>query len=247
MWRARDAISALAVPESIQSVILSRLDRLEGHVKHVLQSAAVIGRLFRRRLLEQVAQSDAEVQSTALVLDSALADLEDRQLIYEERAIPEEEYSFQHVLTRETVYHNILRRRRVDFHRQVAEAIEALYAEGLEDFYEQLAHHYDLAGATEKAIEYLLKAGEKARRAFLNEEAPAYFQRALARLDELPRSRATDEQRLLALEGLGHTAYAVGDMEQVEASSVRPAIWGVPWSCPPMTWCGASIDGWPVR
>ena len=84
--------AAFAVPESIQSVILSRwIGWRRGHVKHTLQSAAVIGRLFRRRLLEQVAQSDAEVQSTALVLDGALADLEDRQLIYEERAIPEEE------------------------------------------------------------------------------------------------------------------------------------------------------------
>ena len=76
--------------------------------------------------VDLVAQKEA-------ALDGALDELEDRQLIYEERAIPEEEYSFQHVLTQQTVYHNILRRRRTLFHREVAEALEHLYGDSLED------------------------------------------------------------------------------------------------------------------
>jgi tetratricopeptide (TPR) repeat protein len=216
VWRARAEIGELAVPESVQSVILSRVDRLDEEVRRVLQSAAVIGRLFQRRLLGQVTQKEAE-------LDHALRELEDRQLIYEERAIPDEEYSFEHVLTQETVYHNILRRRRAVFHQQVAEGIERLYADSLEGYYEQLAHHYDRAGAAEKAIEYLLKAGEKARRAFLNDEALAYFQRALERLEGRESTRAHDEQRLTARQGLAHTWYALGEKERA-ADSFRQAI-----------------------
>ena len=75
------------------------------------------------------------------------------------------------------------------FHQQVGEAIEALYQDGLEEYYEQLAYHYERSAADEKAVEYLLKAGEKARRAYLNEEAIGYFQRALERLDRLGAGR----------------------------------------------------------
>jgi predicted ATPase len=84
VWRARDEIAAVAVPESVQSVILGRVDRLDRETKHVLQSAAVIGRLFRRRLLERVARQEG-------ALERALAELEDRTLIYPERVVPEEE------------------------------------------------------------------------------------------------------------------------------------------------------------
>jgi predicted ATPase len=57
--------------------------------------------------------------------------LEDQALIYQERVVPEEEYSFKHVLTQETIYQNILRRRRTGFHQKVAEAMESLYQDGL--------------------------------------------------------------------------------------------------------------------
>jgi len=160
VWRAREGIESITVPESIQSVILSRVDRLEQHVKGVLQRASVIGRLFQRRVLEYTLQQEAE-------LERILWELEDQALIYQERVVPEAEYSFKHVLTQETIYQNILRRRRAAFHQTVAEAMEVLYQGGLEEWYERLAYHYDRSGAAEKAVEYLLKAGEKSHRAYL--------------------------------------------------------------------------------
>src|SRR5207248_9405873 len=190
-------------PESIQSVILTRVDRLEQELKHVLQSAAVIGRLFQRRLLAQVTRKEQE-------LERMLWALEDLQLIYQEQAVPEEEYSFKHVLTQETVYGSILRGHRTVFHQQVAEAIESLYQEGLDEYYEQLAYHYERSGADEKAVEYLLKAGEKARRANLNEEAINYFQRALQRLEAEALREARKEWRLEGLKGLGQIQHRIG-------------------------------------
>ncbi len=171
-WRARPALGGVAVPESIQGVILSRVDRLQEETRRVLQGASVIGRVFRRRLLARVTQQEAD-------LDRALWELEERALIYEGRVTPEPEYSFQHQLTQQTVYQNLLRRHRQAFHRQVAQAIEALYADGLDEFYEQLAYHYDRAGERAKAIEYLVKAGQKAAGRFANHEAIAHFDRAL--------------------------------------------------------------------
>ena len=162
----------MAVPESIQGVILSRVDRLRQETRRVLQSASVIGRVFRRRLLAHVTSQESD-------LDRALWELEERALIYEGRVTPEPEYSFQHQLTQETVYRSLLRRQRQAFHQQVAEAIEVLYADGLDELYEQLAYHFDRAGETAKAMEYLVKAGQKAAGRFANAEAITHFDRAL--------------------------------------------------------------------
>ncbi|HEY1297074.1 MAG TPA: AAA family ATPase [Chloroflexota bacterium] len=171
-WCARPEIAGVAVPASIQSVILSRVDRLQEDTRHVLQSASVIGRVFRRRVLARVAQREAD-------LDRTLWELEERALIYEGRITPEPEYAFQHQLTQQTVYNNLLRRQRELFHREVAAAIEVLYADGVEEFYEQLAYHFEHGGATDQALSYLMKAADKAVAQNALHQAVAFYDRAL--------------------------------------------------------------------
>src|SRR5207244_8607191 len=134
--------------------------------------ASVMGRLFQRRVLEHVLSSPvsgrrpADGGAAARAVDGALAVLADEALIYEERVVPEEEYSFKHVLTQETIYQSIPAPPRQRLHQRVAAALEAIYRDELEGHYEQLAHHYERSTAHDKAIEYLLKAGEKAKRTF---------------------------------------------------------------------------------
>jgi hypothetical protein len=186
-WRAGPEIAGVAVPASIQSVILSRVDRLQEDARRVLQRASVIGRVFRRRVLARVAQREAD-------LDRTLWDLEDRALIYEGRITPEPEYAFQHQLTQQTVYNNLLRRQREQFHREVAAAIEALYADGLDEFYEQLAYHFEHGGAADQALAYLTKAADKAVAQNALHQAVAFYDRAVAlatdgRVGELCRRR----------------------------------------------------------
>jgi predicted ATPase len=195
-WRVRTGRAPLAVPEGVQSLILGRVDRLDDPTKHVLQVASVIGRAFRRRVLARAIQGEPDLQS-------ALWELEERALVYQERAVPEVEYSFRHVLTQEAVYRNVTRRRRQILHRQVAEAIEALYAERLEEYSEQLAHHYDRAGDAAKAVRYLRQAGEKAWRSYANEEAIAHLSRGLELLQTMPITPERDRQELDLLVSLG--------------------------------------------
>jgi DNA-binding SARP family transcriptional activator/regulation of enolase protein 1 (concanavalin A-like superfamily) len=215
-WQAREGIGALAVPESVQSIILSRVDRLERDARRVLETAAVIGRLFRRRWLERSI-------FTETAPESALRELEDRGLIYPERLVPETEYSFQHVLIQEAIYQSLSRRHRAALHQQVAEAIEALHPAGLDAYYEQLAYHYERSAADEKAVEYLLKAGEKARRIYLCREAIGYFARALDRLGHCAPADAHSQRRLEALKGLGLSHFDLGDLAEAEAR-LRQAI-----------------------
>ena len=171
VWRAHEDIESVKLPESIQSVIFSRIDRLEEQEKRVLQSAAVIGRIFSKRILDYT--TDGETG-----LENSLWKLEDLALIYQERVIPEEEYSFKHVLTQETVYQSILRRHRKRFHRQVADAMEVLYQNSLDEYSEQLAYHWERADDADKAVIYLGKAGEKALANYANEDAVAHFKRS---------------------------------------------------------------------
>jgi DNA-binding SARP family transcriptional activator len=200
---------AVGVPGSVQSVILSRLDRLDGELRRVLESASVMGRLFRRHLLEQIAEPETGIERV-------LWELEERGLIYQERVVPEAEYSFKHVLTQETIYGSLLLRQRAVLHQQVAEAVEALYREELDAYTEQLSYHYDRSEADEKAIEYLLKAGEKSRRAYLNEGAIDYFRRALMRLERTGLGEARKAWRLEALEKLGRTYHGMGELPAAE-------------------------------
>jgi class 3 adenylate cyclase/two-component SAPR family response regulator len=216
VWRAREGIQAVAVPETVQSLILSRVDRLRPDLKQILQSASVIGRVFRTRLLAGLVGEETG-------LERALGELEDQGLVYQERAVPEEEYSFKHVLMQETIYQSILRRHRAGFHQQVAEAMEALYREVLPEYYEELAYHYERSAGHEKAVEYLLKAGEKTKRAYLNEAAIGYFQRALERLAGSPPGQARKEWRLAALRGLGEIYHGIGREPEAE-EQFRQAI-----------------------
>ena len=158
------------------------------------------------------------------VLDRALAELEDRQLIYEERAIPEEEYSFQHVLAQETVYHNILRRRRVVFHRQVAEAIEGLYARVWTSTTSNWRTTTTRPAMAEKAVEYLLKAAEKARRALQNEAAIAFFEHALQQLEDSALGQAQGDWVLAAHVGLGQVHHDSQDHMVAAEAHLRQAI-----------------------
>ncbi|MGH7543873.1 MAG: ATP-binding protein, partial [Gemmatimonadota bacterium] len=179
-WRAAPGPVDLGVPATIQGIVLSRIDRLAEPLKGVLQRASVIGRVFGSELLSAVAEDHLD-------LETALRDLEGADLIYLERVAPEEQYSFRHVFTRDTVYRSLLKARRAALHRTVGEAIEHLYADRLDEHVEALAHHFEHSTDDVKAAEYLVRAGEKATAAYSNEEAFAYLERAQERLGALSR------------------------------------------------------------
>ena len=207
VWRVREGIETDIVPESVQSIILSRVDLLDPELKQVLQSAAVIGRLFQQQILTRILPAEVD-------LEHALWLLEDHALIYQERIMPEEEYAFKQILTQKTVYHMIPRQRRTLLHRQVAQAMEQHYHGRLDRHFERIAYHYDRSDDLDKAVDYLLAAGDKARRAYLNNEAIGYFQRVLDRLDAVKVNDS--DRRVIALKGLGQVFVGTGQLAEAE-------------------------------
>jgi len=147
------------VPGTVQDVIAARIDRLAEAPKRTLQLAAVIGREFTRRLVDRLA--DVRERSDAL-----LRELTGLELILERRLFPELAYMFKHALTQDVAYGSLLVERRKQLHGLIGHAIEELYADRLPEHYEMLAHHFSRAEAWERALDYLLKAAEKAARAF---------------------------------------------------------------------------------
>ena len=172
-WRATAQIETVTIPDTVQGVIMARVDRLDEELKQVLRTASVIGRSFLYRVLRAIEQAVHE-------LDRHLDDLQAMELIREKQRIPELEYIFKHALVQESTYESMLLEKRRELHARVAQAIEILFSDRLEEFYSMLAHHYARAEAWEKAQEYLFKAGDQAGKIAADAEALAHYQQAMA-------------------------------------------------------------------
>ena len=179
-------LERLTVPDTVEAVIRSRVDRLAEPSQEALRLASVIGREFARRLLEAVAEG-------RLDFGGVLEGLASQELIRQVRLLPEAAYMFKHALMQGVVYETLLLQQRKILHGIVGRAIEALYPERLEEHYEALAHHYAHSDETEKAIEYVEKAGDKAANYFSLVEARKHYREAIRLLDamEIPPERMT--------------------------------------------------------
>ncbi|KKK91994.1 hypothetical protein LCGC14_2707370, partial [marine sediment metagenome] len=191
------------VPDTIQEVILSRIDRLERRAREAIQLASVIGREFTVRLLDRI--SDVEAK-----LDDLLGELKSLELIYEKTYFPELSYMFKHALTHDVAYSTLLLERRKALHRIVAAAIEELYADRLPEHYEALAHHYYEGQEWEKALDYLVKAGDKAAAAYANQDALDYYARALEVCERLGDTAL--ETAASAAQSRGFVNFTIGDL-----------------------------------
>ena len=127
---------------------------------------------------------------------------------------------FKHALTHDVAYSTLLLERRKALHRIVAAAIEELYADRLPEQYEALAHHYYEGQEWEKALDYLVKAGEKAAASYANQEALDYYARALDVCERLgdaaiETASAVAERRGFVNETVGDFRGAIADFERM--------------------------------
>jgi tetratricopeptide (TPR) repeat protein len=187
-WTMRAGWDARTLPETIEEVLSARIDLLPRAAAHALQTASVIGRRVPLPLLEGVARDVPD-------LAGAIDQLVDGTFLDRVDEDGEQALSFHHALVQDTAYSRILRRARRDLHRKVADVAEALYGAG-DDSIDLLARHLYLGAAGGKALDYLVRAGERAKRLFANEEAILHLQRAAeiagadtAMSDRLPEIR----------------------------------------------------------
>ncbi len=184
--------SDIHVPDTIQGIIAARIDRLEDNLKRTMQVASVIGREFAFRILQTITGMREE-------LKSHLLNLQGLEFIYEKSLFPELEYIFKHALTQEVAYNSLLVKRRKEIHERIGEAIEELYPERLEEFYEMLAYHYARGEALDKASRYQKLSGNKATRNHSVWEAYSFYKEALASLHRLPDTVENKKEKLEVL------------------------------------------------
>ena len=195
--------TALEVPDTIQGIIAARMDRLEENLKQIVQVASVIGREFAFRILHAISGMRKEVKADLL-------DLQRLELIYEKSLFPELEYIFKHALIQEVAYNSLLLKKRREIHEQIGHAIEDLYPDRLEEFYEMLAYHFARGEDLEKAGQYLTLSGNKAARRNSLWEAHSFYKEALATLHRLPETEARKKEELDVLVMAATPLYLLG-------------------------------------
>lgn len=193
VWKLAAGWAQDDIPPTVEGLLASRIDLLPRPAADLLQTASVIGRVVRVPLLTAIRQNlDPARELEALLARGFLDRVADEG---------EETLSFHHALVQDVAYSRLLRRQRRDLHLRVAEAAEAMYGAG-DDVVDLLARHLYLGEAGTKAVDYLVRAGERARALYANEEAIVHLGRAAELVAKEPGTDARRTEISLALADL---------------------------------------------
>lgn len=179
-WRFTSPPEDVYIPSTLNSLIRSRIDRLQPEYRDGLQHCSVLGMDFLmklyRRLHEKLTGSGKP--------DEIVSELTRRDFLRTVVGSQDTKLIFRHFLIHDSVYDTLLHRNRRILHRYAAEAIEELFADESEDLASLIAHHWERAGNREKALHWGLKALESCRRTFQNEEVLKWARKLVEWLGE---------------------------------------------------------------
>jgi len=208
-WQFTDQAVFVEIPDSLQGVLMARLDTLEEPPRRTAQVAAVIGRNFVFDVLAAVApEPEAE-------LNPHLARLMQYEIVHETQRAPELVYAYKHSLMQQVCYEALLTRTRRDYHRKIAVYLESRYTVSEADAASALpliAQHAFLGQDWPRALRYQSLAGQRAQKLFANQEALDHFQKALQSAGHLPPEETSAEQQLICA-ALGELLITTGQYE----------------------------------
>ncbi|SFM75386.1 Tetratricopeptide repeat-containing protein [Nitrosomonas nitrosa] len=203
-------LKGLPIPDSLQALLMERVDRL-GSAKEIVQTGAAIGREFTYELLRATVEvPDSELRNA---LDLFVAS----GLVLQKGEIPLATYHFKHALVQDAAYSTLPKKPRRILHARIANTLENRFAERVALEPELLANHYEQAGLTGPAVEYWHRAARRDAERSANVEALHHFNKALDVLKDLPQGseRNAMELELLLARGapmLSVKGYASDDM-----------------------------------
>jgi tetratricopeptide (TPR) repeat protein/KaiC/GvpD/RAD55 family RecA-like ATPase len=202
-WKIRE-VSKIRFPKTVKSVIKKRISRLDDESQRVLTMASFVGKDFTFEALNGV--SDIEENKLLEIVDKLL-----KRGLFKHRIIHREDmFSFADIIVRNVVYEEVGVLKRKKLHGVVGSALERVYAEKIDEHFGELALHFLEGGDKEKALDYFLKAGEKAANVYANSEAVSYFQSALRLLEE---KEGELRERGRVLERLGDIKIVLFELE----------------------------------
>jgi tetratricopeptide (TPR) repeat protein len=182
--RDERALQTLDLPDSLHSLIMSRIDRLAENEQITLKVASIVGRQFRAGWLWG-SYPELGVPSEVRRYLDRLSRLDLTPL---DRPEPELEYLFRHITTQEVAYESLTFALRATLHERVGQFIERSYTATLSQYLDVLAYHYGASRNTDKQRLYFRQAGEATQAAYANTAALDYYQRLLPLLPESEQS-----------------------------------------------------------
>jgi predicted ATPase len=202
-WKIKE-VSEIELPETVRNVVKVRINRLDEDCQNVLTWASFVGNDFTPEAMCTVTGMEKSklLESMDKMFKTGLT---------KERVIRGEGIcSFADVLVRDVVYEEISPLRRKELHGVVGSSLERVYSKKIDEHLGELASHFLESGDKEKALDYFLKAGEKAEKIYANAEAASYFQSALRLLEE-KKDELQEKGRVL--ERLGDIKKLVGEYD----------------------------------
>ena len=202
-WKFKE-VSKIEFPKTVKDVIKARISRLDDECQNILTMASFIGNDFTFEALCGVTgiEEDKLLETMERILKGGLV---------RERVIRGEDvYSFSDVIVRDVVHEEVSHLRHKKLHGAVGHALEKVYAKRIDEHFSELALHFLESGEKDKALDYFLKAAEKAQKVYAYSEAFSYFQHALELLEE---KGSSVEQKAQVIEKLGILKVRMGDGE----------------------------------
>ncbi|OHE17926.1 MAG: hypothetical protein A2X96_11380 [Syntrophobacterales bacterium GWC2_56_13] len=190
-------LKAIAIPSTIQDVIMACVDHLPEGAREVLRTGSAIEREFSHELIRKVKRLPEEQ------LLSHLSTLKDSELLYERGIYPHSTYIFKHALTREVVYDSILTRKRKALHEEIGKAIEETCKDNLDQYYGVLAEHFIAGENYGKCSAYSRLAARKAEKAASLNDAVAHAKRRISCIEKMPQTGEVERERIDARTVLG--------------------------------------------
>jgi ABC-type oligopeptide transport system substrate-binding subunit/DNA-binding SARP family transcriptional activator len=206
------------LPAKVGAVIQQRISRLDPDLLELLSIASLEGEEFTVQVVGGVAGLDDQTAFRALSHE-----LDKRHGLvreYEELEIGQvvlSRYQFSHALFQQFLSEQLNPGEKRLLHGKIGAILERIQGQDGETFTLQLAHHYSQAGNGRKAVFYLLKAGDKTRTLYANEEASRHYQAAIEILLDL----GDQEGAAHAWMKLGLTHHSAFDFEQAHQAYAR--------------------------
>jgi serine/threonine protein kinase/tetratricopeptide (TPR) repeat protein len=199
-WKIKE-VAKIEFPKTVKSVIKARISRLDEDCQHVLTMASFVGNDFTFEALCAVTgfEEDKLLELMEKMLKTGLV----KERVIRGQGV----YSFADVIVRDVVHEEVSLLRHMKLHGVVGSALEKAYAKKIDEHLGELAYHFLEGGDKDKALDYFLKAGEKAQKIYAHDEASSYLQHALELIEEKGDNL---EEKVRIIERLGDLKLWIG-------------------------------------
>jgi predicted ATPase/class 3 adenylate cyclase len=215
IWNMKPGGEYLEIPTKLQTVILSRLDRLDKDARELLKKTSVIGRVFHEPVLVCMTGLDRNT------LSLHLATLEEFGYINLVHPGPDPEYVFKHSLVQEVIYNTLSLDQLKKMHREVGQCMEKVFGDSAANFSELISHQFYKAEEWSQAYDYSLKAARKSKASYSNREAIFFYNQALRsiRPTEAKSPEQQAEKLMVAMKEKVDILLLVGENEEALAGN----------------------------